>query len=253
MANLETIRVWEELREEMEMLARATATLADNVWPGPPPEKASLQAPWWWFAGLNHDPTEPEPRESLIQSTIIWELAFEAIRKNELSETSKTLLAIKESGVLEEVLNEQAQKLERAAESLRMKSRSMARKLRTRCNHEQFGLTDSRTLRAREVRSTRRVVPGRRRRGRIAEGGEGTRDPKPAEATCRAHPTRPQAIRGGSGEARTAAWQRVRGKAAPGAGRTGATTAVAKERVRPAAGASGRIHERHATHPYVNL
>ena len=37
------------------------------------------------------------------------------------------------------------------------------------------------------------------------------------------------------------------GEAAPGAGRTGATKAVAKERVRPAAGAPGRIHERHAT------
>ena len=56
-----------------------------------------------------------------------------------------------------------------------------------------------------------------------------------------------QAIREGSGEARAAASQRARGEAAPGAGRTGATKAVAKERVRPAAGAPGRFHERHAT------
>ena len=93
----------------------------------------------------------------------------------------------------------------------------------------------------------RRVVPGRRRRGRVAGGGEGARDPKPAEATCRAHPTRRQAIREGSGGARAAASQRARGEAATGAGRTGATKVVAKERVRPAAGAPGRIHERHAT------
>ncbi len=36
-------------------------------------------------------------------------------------------------------------------------------------------------------------------------------------------------------------------KPRPGAGRTGAPKVVAKERVRPAAGAPGRIHERHAT------
>ena len=48
----------------------------------------------------------------------------------------------------------------------------------------------------------RRVVAGTRRRGRVAGGGEGARDPKPAEATCRAHPTRRQAIYGPPRDAR---------------------------------------------------
>ena len=45
--------------------------------------------------------------------------------------------------------------------------------------------------------------------------------PKPAEATCRAHPTRRQAIRAGGGAARAAAKRRPRGEAVPGAGRSG--------------------------------
>ena len=71
--------------------------------------------------------------------------------------------------------------------------------------------------------------------------------PKPAEATCRAHPTRRQAIRAGGGAARAAAKRRPRGEAVPGAGRTGVRKSVAKERVRAAAGAPARNHERHAT------
>jgi hypothetical protein len=40
---------------------------------------------------------------------------------------------------------------------------------------------------------------------------------------------------------------RTGGEAGPGAGRTAAMKAAATERVRPVAGAPGRIHERHAT------
>ena len=76
--------------------------------------------------------------------------------------------------------------------------------------------------------------------------------PKPAEATCRAHPTRRQAIRAGGGAARAAAKRRPRGEAVPGAGRTGVRKSVAKERVRAAAGAPARNHERHATRRSTN-
>jgi len=76
----------------------------------------------------------------------------------------------------------------------------------------------------------RRVVPGRRRRERPGAGGGNMQSASDS------------ALSEGSAEARAAASQRARGEAAPGAGRTGATKAVAKERVRPAAGAPGRIH-----------
>lgn len=126
MAELQTIARWEALRKEMEMWQRATMKVADEII-GPASEEL-LQAPWWWFEGFRFDPSRPEPRANLILSTMIMELAFEAIKKNELSETSTTLLAIKESGVLEEVFKEQAEHLELAAERLRMKSASLARK-----------------------------------------------------------------------------------------------------------------------------
>lgn len=127
MTDLQTIAKWEALREEMEMWQRATMRLADEIMPKPRAME-TLQAPWWWFEGFKRDPTEPEPRAGLILSTVIMELAFEAIKNNEVSETSTTLLAIKESGVLEEVLKEQAEQLELAAKRLRMKSESLARK-----------------------------------------------------------------------------------------------------------------------------
>jgi len=50
------------------------------------------------------------------------------------------------------------------------------------------------SLRAMEVRSTRRVVPGRRGRVRIAASVAGSEGPGAAEAICRAHPTRRRVI-----------------------------------------------------------
>ena len=127
MADAETVRKWEELRQEVEMWERAMLTFASEIGPGPVFQRAD-QAPWWFFEGFKFDPSRPEPRANLIQSAIIWELAFEAIRKNELSETSTTLLAIKESGILQTILEEQAEQLERAAKNIRIKSASLVRK-----------------------------------------------------------------------------------------------------------------------------
>ena len=96
-------------------------------------------------------------------------------------------------------------------------------------------------------RTRRPVVPGSRRRGRgpgVAEGRE-TRscvgNMQSASDTASSHRRRAvaQADRPRGGQ--------VVPKPRPGAGRTGAPKVVAKERVRPAAGAPGRIHERHAT------
>ncbi len=96
-------------------------------------------------------------------------------------------------------------------------------------------------------RTRRPVVPGSRRRGRgpgVAKGRE-TRscvgNMQSASDTASSHRQRAvaQAFRPRRGQ--------VVPKPRPGAGRTGAPKAVAKERVRPAAGAPGRIHERHAT------
>ena len=47
-----------------------------------------------------------------------------------------------------------------------------------------------------EVRSTRRVVRGRRRRVRVAAVAQGPQVPELAEATCKAHPTRRRVIVG---------------------------------------------------------
>jgi hypothetical protein len=127
MTDLQTTARWEALREEMEMWQRATIRLADELVPKPH-SVATLRAPWWWHEGLNHDPTEPEPRAGLLMSAILMELAFEAIKKDEVSEASTTLRAIKESGLLEELLTEQAAQLELAAENLRMKRTSLAGK-----------------------------------------------------------------------------------------------------------------------------
>ena len=125
MADPETIKKWEELRQELAMWQRMTMELVDELIPK---DQVALAAPWWVHEGFLKDPSEPEPKASLIQSAIIWELAVEAISKNELSETSTTLIAIKESGVLQNALEEQAGQLERAAKNLRMKSASLARK-----------------------------------------------------------------------------------------------------------------------------
>jgi hypothetical protein len=51
-------------------------------------------------------------------------------------------------------------------------------------------------LPAREVRSTRRVVRGRRRRVRMAGVAQGPEVPKLAKAICKAHPTRRRVIVG---------------------------------------------------------
>jgi hypothetical protein len=53
-----------------------------------------------------------------------------------------------------------------------------------------------RPLPAREVRSTRRVVRGRRRRVRMAGVAEGPKVPEQTQAICKAHPTRRQVIVG---------------------------------------------------------
>ena len=90
------------------------------------------------------------------------------------------------------------------------------------------------------------VVRGRRRSGRIVAVATGRIVPEPRRGYAERirHAVKPSR-RGWRSPA--AAQQRARGGADPGAGRTGAIKAVAKERVRPAAGATGRIHERHAT------
>jgi hypothetical protein len=55
---------------------------------------------------------------------------------------------------------------------------------------------DKPALPAREVRSTRRVVRGRRRRVRMPGVAKGPKAPQPAEGICKAHPTRRRVIVG---------------------------------------------------------
>jgi len=59
-----------------------------------------------------------------------------------------------------------------------------------------LGSTKSLSLPAREGRSTRRVVRGRRRRVRMAGVAEGPEVPEQTQAICKAHPTRRQVIVG---------------------------------------------------------
>ncbi len=122
-----TAAKWEELREELEMWQRLTMKLVPELWPEPPPDQKAMTAPWWWFAGFRRDPTEPEPKIDAIQSAVLWELACEAISRDSVSAASTTLTAMKESGMLQTMLDEQAEQFERAAKSCRMKSASLAR------------------------------------------------------------------------------------------------------------------------------
>lgn len=126
MADPETTKMWEDLREELMLWQRLTLRVSNEVVPVPSEEKYML-APWWWHAGLTHDPSEPEPKVNLILTAIIWELALEAMSKDALSETSTTLLALKKSRLLQEVLEQQAERAEHAGAAFRAKSAKLGK------------------------------------------------------------------------------------------------------------------------------
>ena len=127
MPDYETTVKWEKAKWDILNAKRGILKLVDEIDPIPG-RVNDLQAPDWWSEGFKKDPSGPEPKVNLILSAILWELAFEAISKNELSETSTILLAIKESGILPKILDEQAAQMERAAENFRMRSASLASK-----------------------------------------------------------------------------------------------------------------------------